>query len=297
MTSTHKLISSALQNIQAGIPVSNNHPFAAGSEDSYAYLEQVTQAADQIINSLDSYLSIPWSQPKLVSSLRQQSNLTSTLHSVRLLLVPVFILSFTYQLIQAEKRTKEFAEALRDRASTTYSEDIPLEPTSIANFCISRFEEWSTQAGLESFKDEQREGNVTIVLGGKVLVIDVDFSINKEDPTRPRVHVASVKTSYATMDDASGTPSNFKGSISLDAFLAETIQKYCDEVQKRENDRDGIRAAKLAANIQQQLRYLVMLDRLAEKKDGPRAAWFVDTDELCHKVEGFAASEAGAVAS
>lgn len=167
----------------------------------------------------------------------------------------------------------------------------------IANFCISKLEDWSTQAGLESFKDEQREGNITIMLGGKVLVVDVEFSINKENPLKPRVHVASVKTSYATMDDALGTSSNTKGSTTLDAFLAETVQKYCDEVQKTENERDSIRAAKLAANTQRQLRYLVMLDRLAEKKDGPRATWFVDTNELCHKVEGFAASEAGVVAS
>lgn len=150
---------------------------------------------------------------------------------------------------------------------------------------------------MESFKDEQREGNITIMLGGKVLVVDVDFSISKEKPSGRRVRVASVKTSYATMDDVSGTSSNTKGSISLDAFLAETIQKYCDEVQKPEDRRDGVRAARLASNILQQLHYLVMLDRLAEKKDGPRAAWFVDTDELCSKVEEFARSEAEVVAS
>lgn len=150
---------------------------------------------------------------------------------------------------------------------------------------------------MESFKDDGRGGNVTVMLGGKVLVVDVDFSISRENPARPRARVASVKTSYAASDDVSGTSSNTKGSISLDTFLAESIQNYCDEVQKLEHERDAVRAAKLALNVLQQLRYLVMLDRLAEKKDGARIAWFVDTDELCPKVEAFAKLEAEVVAS
>jgi hypothetical protein len=150
---------------------------------------------------------------------------------------------------------------------------------------------------MESFKDDGRKGNVTVMLGGKVLVVDVDFSISSENLSRPRARVAGVKTSYATSDEASGNSSNTKGSISLDAFLAESIQKYCDQVQKPEDQRDAIQAGKLASNVQQQLRYLVMLDKLAEKKDGARAAWFVDTDELCPKVEAFAKAEAELVAS
>jgi len=150
---------------------------------------------------------------------------------------------------------------------------------------------------MESFKDDGRAGNVTVMLGGKVLVVDVDFSISMENPSRPRAHVASVKTSYATSEEASGNSSNTKGSISLDAFLAERLQKYCDEVQKPEDERDAVRAGKLAANFQQQLKYLVMLDKLAEMKDGARAAWFVDTDKLCPKVEEFAKAEAEAVAT
>jgi len=150
---------------------------------------------------------------------------------------------------------------------------------------------------MESFKDDGRAGNVTVMLGGKVLVVDVFFSISMENPSRPRAHVASVKTSYATSEEASGNSSNTKGSISLDVFLAQSLQKYCDEVQKHEDERDAVRAGKLAANFQQQLEYLVMLDKLAEMNNGARAAWFVDTDELCPKVEEFANAEAEAVAS
>lgn len=187
---------------------------------------------------------------------------------------------------------------MQERVGTIYSEDIPLDPAAVANFCISRLEAWGVKAGImESFKDDTRAGSATVTFGGKVLVVDVVFSISNENPSRPRARVASVKTSYATSDDASGTSSNTKGSISLDAFLAESIQEYCDEVQKPEDERDAIRAAKLASHVLRQLRYLVMLDRLAEQKEGARSAWFVDTDELCPKVEIFAKSEAEVVAS
>ncbi|KAF5351782.1 hypothetical protein D9756_007426 [Leucocoprinus leucothites] len=271
---------SSLEDIQASNDVRphTNHPFASGIEDSFAYLQQLSQAADQITNSLNGHLELPWAQPKLISLLRQQSSLTSTIKA-------------------SENRTKEFVDALQERAGTIYNEDIPLDPATVANFCISRLEAWGVKAGMESFKDDGRAGNVTVMLGGKVLVVDVDISISTEDPSRPRARVASVKTSYATSDEASGNSSNTKGSISLDAFLAQSVQKYCDEVQKPEDVRDAVRAAKLASNVQQQLRYLVMLDRLAEKKDGARAAWFVDTDQLCPKVEAFAKSEAEVVAS
>jgi len=40
-----------------------------------------------------------------------------------------------------------------------------------------------------------------------------------------------------------------------------------------------------------------MLDELAEMNNGARAAWFVETDQLCPKVEEFAKAEAEAVAS
>lgn len=82
---TQKTLSSALEEIQTNHNISpqKNHPFASGSEDSCAYLKQLVQAADQITHSLNGYLTLPWSQPKLISLLRQQSSLTSTIRTVK----------------------------------------------------------------------------------------------------------------------------------------------------------------------------------------------------------------------
>jgi hypothetical protein len=96
-TPVQKTLSSALEDIQVNndVPPHKNHPFASGSEDSYAYLQQISQAADQVTNSLNSYLSLPWAQPKLISLLRQQSNLTSTTRNVRRFSLYAPVLSFT----------------------------------------------------------------------------------------------------------------------------------------------------------------------------------------------------------
>lgn len=147
---------------------------------------------------------------------------------------------------------------------------------------------------METFRDdESREGVVSFVLGGKVLVIDLDFSIDSSDPANPNVAVASVKTSYA---DASGAP-NTEGSVSLDAFLRNSMQKFCDEVHKDEDQQNPLEAARLGSLVQDHLRYLVMLDRLAERKLDGGNRWFVDVDGLCTILENFARSEAQVVAS
>ena len=135
-----------------------------------------------------------------------------------------------------------------------------------------------------------------MVLGGKVLVVDVDFSVDRADPFNPNIDVANVKTSYAIPNSASGSTSTTDGSISLDAFLAGSIRGFCAAVQKDEEERDPREAARLGILILEQLRYLVMLDRLAARNDDGGIRWFVDIDLLCSTVENFARSEAQAVA-
>lgn len=188
-------------------------------------------------------------------------------------------------------------DVLRKRSGISYGEDIPLEPTVIVDWCVSRLETWGTSLGMETFKDEGREGGVTVVLGGKVLVVDVEFSIERIDPLNPKIDVFSVKTSYAVPNSDSGSTSNTEGSVSLDAFLAETIRDFCREVQKPQQVQNPLEAARLGMVVVEQLRYLVMLDRLAARKDDGGVRWFVDVDHLCSILEGFAKNEGEVVAS
>jgi hypothetical protein len=148
---------------------------------------------------------------------------------------------------------------------------------------------------METYKEDGREAGM--LLAGTVLVMEVEFSINRAELDNPKLDVASVKTSYAIPSPDSGVTSNTDGSISLDAFLAGSIQRFCTELQKKEEVRDPREVAQLGVAVLDQLRYLVVLDRLAARKDDGGVRWFVDIDQLCSILENFSKREAEAVAS
>jgi len=135
-----------------------------------------------------------------------------------------------------------------------------------------------------------------MVLGGKVLVVDVDLSVDKTNVLQPNIKVSNVKTSYAMSNAVSGSASNSGNSTSLDALLYGTIEKFYTEVQKPECVRDSEEAARSGATILEQLRYLVMLDKLAARQEDGGLRWFADVDQLCPVLENFAKSEGEAIA-
>ena len=185
---------------------------------------------------------------------------------------------------------QQMIDTLNQQPSIGYGEDIPLEPTALVQWCISRFEAWGVEAGMETFKDEENQGVVSLIFGGKVLVIDVEFALNS---TTPALSITSVKTSYAIPD---GESPNTNGSASLDGFLGESMRAFCDEVQKPDGHRDPLEAAQLGSAVVEHLKYLVVLDRLAERPEDGGIRWFVDVDKLCATLEDFASKEAGSVA-
>jgi hypothetical protein len=136
---------------------------------------------------------------------------------------------------------------------------------------------------MEMFREEEQTGKTTVVLGGKVLVVDIDFNIR-----RPRIDIANVKTSYAVPE----TTSNAQGSPSLDAFLKLSIQAFLDEVQREEVDR--LEAERLGKFVLEQLRYLMVLDGFATKNGGVK--WFSAADAVEKVVSEVAKVEAEIIA-
>ncbi|KAG6862328.1 hypothetical protein C0995_016026 [Termitomyces sp. Mi166 len=259
------------------LPSKSSHPFAAFAEQSCSQLQDLINTADQLAHSLSVYSSTAFSNPKLFSLLRQHLKVDDSLH-------------------QSDRRIHHILDALRTRPRARYGEDIPLNPVAAVGWCINRLESWGTTAGMETFKDDGRQGGISVVLGGKVVVVDVDFSVNKSKLNTPKIMVSSVKTSYA-ITGSDGTTSNSEGSSSLDEFLRRCIQNFCDEVQKPEDLRNFEEAARLGVVVTQQLQYLTMLDKLAARKDDGGLQWFTGLDKLCPTLEVFATSEAEAVAS
>ena len=186
-------------------------------------------------------------------------------------------------------------ETLRKRAGITYGEDIPLDRATIVDWAVSRLESWGSSAGMEAFKEEERNGHMTVVLGGKVLVIDIELAIDRADPTKPGVSVATVKTSYAIPNVA--TSSTTQGSASLDGFLADRVRAFLVEVQKEPREQDSVEAARLGALCSESLKYLMRLDQLALEEGEGGLRWFSDIDALAQDSERFAVSECQAITS
>ncbi|KAF9264189.1 hypothetical protein L218DRAFT_863517 [Marasmius fiardii PR-910] len=275
MNNLPQTLLSSLQNSKADDALASRvtHPFATSSETTCGLLRDIIQATDQVASSLNQYGSTTFTNPKLISLLRQQAAIQHSLHL-------------------SEQNVQQTVNALRKRSTTQYGEDIPLNRPDLVDWCILRLEEWGKEVGMETFKEE-KEGGTLLVFGGKVLVIDIDLSISR---TEFNVQVTGVKTTYAASSSTSES-STMDGSSSLDAYLKNSLQRFFSEVQKPEETRNPVEAARLSKIVLDDLRYLVMVDKLAERKGDGGVRWFVDVDQLSSVVEDLSKREAQAIAS
>ncbi|KAL0581827.1 hypothetical protein V5O48_000195 [Marasmius crinis-equi] len=266
---------SAVHNSKADDALTSRvtHPFATSSETTCGLLQDIIRATDQVTSSLNQYVATTFTSQKLVSTFRQQAAIEHSLHL-------------------SEQNVHQTVNALRKRSTTEYGEDIPLNKAEVVDWCISRLEEWGKEVGMETFRDEKEEG-IGLVFGGKVLVIDLELSIAR---TESSVHISRVKTTYAASSSTSES-STMDGSSSLDTYLKSSVERFLTEVQKAEDVRNPVDAARYGKTVLDDLRYLVMLDKLAERKGDGGVKWFVDVDHLSTVVEGVSKNEALAIGS
>lgn len=144
---------------------------------------------------------------------------------------------------------------------------------------------------MELFQD-QKDGGISLMLGGKVIVIDIDLAVDTKDPANPTVEVTNLKTAYAIPNTSSQG-----ASTSLDGLLRDSVSAFLTEVQKPDETMSPREAARLGQNIRSHLSYLVMLDRLAALNTGAGIQWFADVDTQSSLLELFSKIESEAVAS
>ncbi|KAH8093856.1 hypothetical protein BXZ70DRAFT_1001486 [Cristinia sonorae] len=264
-------------SLDALVPNQQVHPFSASQEASVASLRKFIESTSQASQSLTTHLPLPFADTKLLSLFRQYTTIAHNVHT-------------------SDQIMRQTVKELRKRSGITYGEEIPLDRTTLVNWCISRLESWGAAAGMETFREESTEGQITVMLAGKVLVVDVDFSVDRSDAANPRLGVAGVKTSYAVPNGAVGTTT--EGSASLDGFIADGLSSFLEVVQKPEDEQDPIEAARIGSCSVRHLQYLMRLDKLALREGDNGLRWFNSMDRLALEVvEPFAVKEAQAVAS
>lgn len=196
-------------------------------------------------------------------------------------------------VLKTEKGVQHLIKSLKARPGVNFGENIPLLATSLPDWCIEQLISLGKSLGMEAFQDGSREGCATVVLGGKLMVIDVDFVVQRNDLLKPKLTVTNVKTSHALLPGNS----NSNTSSPLDSFIAREIQNYCEEVQKDEESRDPQLIASVRRRISEHLRYLVLLDGLASRNNDGGNKWFTDIDELFPVLDELVKIEAQAVAA
>ena len=134
---------------------------------------------------------------------------------------------------------------------------------------------------MEFFKEEEdKSGKMTIMLGGKVLVIDIDLAIqrNAANSRAHQISVTNVKTSHALPTGNSGN-ALAERSTSLDAHILRTWNSYLEEVQRNDVD-SSMHAAQISRDIDSHLSSLMKLDALASREGDQGIRWFNETGLL-----------------
>lgn len=151
--------------------------------------------------------------------------------------------------------------------------------------------------GMEIFKDEEKKGHITIMLGGKVLVLEIDLAVQKNTPTLSdsQITVVGVKTSHALPSGTSSGNTLAERSASLDEHISRTWNRYLQEVQGNDVE-NSMRAAYFARDILAQLSYLMKLDSLAVQEGDLGIRWFNDIGMMSSIAEQVAKVESESVA-
>lgn len=219
------------------------HPFGTSYSATLTRLNTILNTTTQLSHALSQLSAVPSSDQtsKLVSLMKQHTAMSTSITLSRAAATS----------LSAERRVMVFP----DTASPS--------PT--------RLEEWGRAVGMEAFIDSSgTSAATTIMMAGKVLVLDVDIDGG-----------VVVKTSFAVgNNNANGPPA----APELDAFLARDIARWVDAanraslaaVHNTQAEDPAIEAAYLGLVVQDHLHYLMMLDSLAVAEGELGIRWFME---------------------
>ncbi|KAI9437579.1 hypothetical protein H4582DRAFT_2111791 [Lactarius indigo] len=214
-------------------------------DKTVAFLHSLLNTTARVAQSVTLHSTTAVNDSRTVSLLREQSTGQHLLHLV--------------SLTSPQSRTqvaKTISAAQERRRSDTWY-DGPSDDSST----LARISAWSSAVGMQAFP-EAAAG--TLVLGGKVLVLDVALI------PEPTVHA-----SYAGSAEGRDSPT-------MDAFFSRLVS--------------GVSKGGDGRRLRDALGYLMRLDELAAHEGNGGARWFSEVDVLAKELAKFTQAEAACLA-
>ena len=219
------------------------HPFNSSYSAALTRLNTTLNATAQLSNALSQLSAVPSTDQtsKLVSLMKQHTAIATSI------------------ALSRAAATSLSAE----RPVTVFPDTSPPSPI--------RLEEWGRAVGMEAFIDSSGTSPATtIMMAGKVLVLDVDIDSG-----------VVVKTSFAVGNNIANAP---PAAPDLDAFLSRDIGRWVDAANRAslaaahhmQAEDPAVEAAYLGLVVQDHLRYLMMLDALAVAEGERGIRWFME---------------------
>ncbi|KAI6131631.1 hypothetical protein EDD16DRAFT_870110 [Pisolithus croceorrhizus] len=223
-------------------PASEAHLFSSRSSTISSRLQSIIDTTSQLNYALTqlSTMSPSNQTSKLASLMKQHAAISASI---------------------AISRAAVTGLSSADR-SVVFPDHAPPSPNRVA--------EWGRAAGMEAFVDIPRGSSVsTIMLAGKVLVLDIDIE--------GRI---LVKTSFAV---GNNVPNGTAVAPDLDAFLAREVSRWVEAAKYASSGESSpsmgepaVVAADCARTLLGHMRYFVMLDSLAVNEGERGIRWFME---------------------
>ncbi|KAH9166246.1 hypothetical protein EDB89DRAFT_1857632 [Lactarius sanguifluus] len=216
------------------IQTSGLHPFSSSSDKTIAFLHSLLDTTARVAHSVTLHSTTAVNDSRTVSLLREQSTGQHLLHLSRTQVAK------TISAAQERRRSDTWYDGPSDDSST-----------------LARISAWSSAVGMQAFP-EAAAG--TLVLGGKVLVLDVALI------PEPTVHA-----SYAGSAEGRDSPT-------MDAFFSRLVS--------------GVSKGGDGRRLRDALGYVMRLDELAAHEGNGGARWFSEVDALAKELSKFTQAEA-----
>jgi hypothetical protein len=115
---------------------------------------------------------------------------------------------------------------------------VSADQVDVVDWCVLQLGGCRKKAGMETFKDVETKGKITLIVGGKALVVDIELSMDRNDETRPKLFVVALRASYASPVNGRRRRPGFDGGLLMD-HIQGFIGRSTSHWESRTRNRPG----------------------------------------------------------